>query len=312
MKNGAPFISIVAPVYNEEEGIEKFLEEVMKVIKKIDKPYEIVFVNDGSKDKSLEKLKAMAAKNKNIKVLSFSRNFGHQIAITAGMDAANGDVVVTIDADLQDTPQLILKMLKKWQEGYEVVYAKRKKRKDTFFKKLTASMFYRTLNKLSEVDIPLDTGDYRLMDRKVIEAMKQVREHSRFIRGLTTWVGFKQTPVEFDRGERFAGETHYPLKKMLKLAMDGMLAFSYKPLKLATWLGFLSIVAGLIFAVYVIILKIVEPSHVTQGWPTLVILVLFMGGVQLFVLGAIGEYIGRIYTEEQNRPLYIVSEKINF
>jgi polyisoprenyl-phosphate glycosyltransferase len=242
-------------------------------------------------------------------LLDFSRNFGHQIAITAGMDYARGDAIVIIDADLQDPPELIPQMIEKWREGYEVVYAKRAKRKgETLFKKWTASMFYRTLNALTEVDIPLDTGDFRLMDRKVVDAMRSIREKNRFVRGLVSWVGFRQTAIEFVREERFAGETKYPLKKMLRFSMDGITSFSYKPLKLATYLGFAISFASFAYLVISLGQKLFTTSTVA-GWASLIACVLLLNGVILIILGILGEYVGRIYDETKNRPLYILRNR---
>jgi len=303
-------ISIIAPVFNEKENIKPFYERVRKAFSAY-RGLEIIFVNDGSTDESLEQLKVLAKTDRKVKIISFSRNFGHQAAITAGLDAAEGDAVVTIDTDLQDPPELISKMISAWRGGAEVVYAKRRARKDGFLKRFTASAFYRILDRLSDTSIPVDTGDFRLMDRKVVEAMRSLREHSRFMRGLSSWVGFRQAAIEFDRGQRRSGKTHYPFRKMLKLALDGIFSFSHKPLKVASWLGIIATLGGLTYAGYVIYLKLAHPEKVVQGWTSLTVIVLLAAGVELVILGVIGEYLGRIYTEEQNRPLYIVSEKIN-
>lgn len=307
----APYISLVLPIYNEQGNINELYDRSQKVLQQLGR-YEIIFVNDGSKDESFPKLQKIALQDHHVRVINFSRNFGHQIAITAGIDYASGDAVVIMDSDLQDTPEIIPAMLSKWKDGYDVVYAKRRKRKDSLFKKFTAFLFYRLLKKLASIDIPEDTGDFRLMDRKVIDEMKRLKEHSRFMRGLTSWVGFKQTFVLFDRAERKHGMTGYPLRKMIKFALDGLTSFSYVPLKMATFLGFLSAFVGFVWGVYAIIRKMYYPTETVTGWTTLVVAIFFIGGVQLIVLGVIGEYIGRIYTEAQNRPLYVIRDKINF
>ncbi|MDH4358321.1 MAG: glycosyltransferase family 2 protein [Candidatus Berkelbacteria bacterium] len=304
-------ISIVAPVYNEKGNIRPFCERLRKVLSHL-RNYEMIFVDDGSTDGSLKQLRGLAKSDRRIKVISFSRNFGHQAAITCGLDAAKGDAVVTIDTDLQDPPELILKMIEAWRSGAEVVYAKRRARRDGFLKKFTARAFYRILDRLSDTSIPVDTGDFRLMDKKVVQAMRSLREHSRFMRGLSSWVGFHQTAVEFDRDQRKSGKTHYPFRRMLKLALDGIFSFSHKPLKVASWLGIIATAGGLVYAGYVIYLKLAHPDRVVQGWTSLTVIVLLAAGVELVILGVIGEYLGRIYTEEQDRPLYIVSEKVNF
>lgn len=300
--------SVVVPVYNEALVIRETYKRLKRVMEQTDGSYELLFVNDGSKDDTLHILKELAVRDGTVKYLDFSRNFGHQIAITAGMDYASGEAIVIIDADLQDPPELILKMIEKWKEGYDVVYAKRTKRKgETFFKKATAYAFYRLLRAATEIDIPLDTGDFRLIDRKVRDQLVGMRERSRFVRGLVSWVGFNQTAIEYERDERFAGETKYPLKKMIRFSLDGITSFSYKPLKLASLLGvFLSLVS-VVWMIVVLYLKLFTDSTVT-GWSSLVMAVLFFNGVVLMMLGVIGEYIGRIYDEVKQRPLYILKE----
>ncbi|WP_028403219.1 glycosyltransferase family 2 protein [Ectobacillus panaciterrae] len=300
--------SIVIPVYNEEEVIYETYKRLKRVMDSTGEGYELLFVNDGSRDETVSILKECSGIDQSVKLIDFSRNFGHQIAITAGMDYAAGDAIVIIDADLQDPPELILKMIEKWKEGYDVVYAKRTQRKgETFFKKQTAALFYRLLRASTDIDIPLDTGDFRLIDRKVCEEMKRIPEKNRFVRGLVSWVGFRQTAVEYTRDERLAGETKYPLKKMLKLSMDGMTSFSYKPLKLATYTGGLLSLAGFIYMLVVLYLKLFTDSTVT-GWASIIIIQLLFSGIVLLLLGVIGEYIGRIYDETKDRPLYIVRE----
>ncbi len=296
------------PVYNEALVIRETYKRLKRVMEQTDGSYELLFVNDGSKDETLDILRELAVRDDTVKYLDFSRNFGHQIAITAGMDYAVGKAIIIIDADLQDPPELILDMIEKWKEGYDVVYAKRIKRKgETFFKKATAYAFYRLLRAATEIDIPLDTGDFRLIDRKVRDQLVGMRERSRFVRGLVSWVGFKQTAIEYERDERFAGETKYPLKKMIQFSLDGITSFSYKPLKLASLLGFLLSVVSVGWMAVVLYLKLFTDATVT-GWSSLVMTVLFFNGVVLMMLGVIGEYIGRIYDEVKQRPLYILKE----
>ncbi|MFC4184378.1 glycosyltransferase family 2 protein [Saccharococcus thermophilus] len=300
--------SVVIPVYNEALVIRETYRRLKRVMEQTDGPYELLFVNDGSEDETIEILKELAVKDETVKYVDFSRNFGHQIAITAGMDYASGKAIVIIDADLQDPPELILDMIDKWKEGYDVVYAKRVKRKgETMFKKVTAYLFYRVLRAATEIDIPVDTGDFRLIDRKVRDQLVYMRERSRFVRGLVSWVGFKQTAVEYEREKRFAGETKYPLKKMIRFSLDGITSFSYKPLKLASLLGFFlsaSSVLGIIITLY---LKLFTHSTVA-GWASLFMVTLLCNGIMFMMLGVMGEYIGRIYDEVKQRPLYIVKE----
>lgn len=304
-------ISLVVPIFNEEENIRELYERSKKTLEGLGS-HEIIFVNDGSRDKTLEKILEIAAKDKSVKIIDFSRNFGHQTAITAGMDNSQGEAVVIMDGDLQDTPETIPELVKKWKEGYEVVYAKRRTRKDGLFKRATAYAFYRIIKKIANIDITEDTGDFCLLDKKVIVVLNGLKEHSRFMRGLTSWVGFKKGVILFDRAERKRGSTNYPLKKMVKFAYDGITSFSYFPLKMATYLGVFSAFAGFVWGIYAIYQKIYHPETTVQGWTTVVVAVFFLGGIQLIVLGMIGEYIGRIYTEAQNRPPYIIRQKINF
>jgi len=301
--------TIIIPVYNEEAVVHETYRRLTQVMESTGEPYELLFVNDGSRDRTAEIIDGLAESDHCVKLLDFSRNFGHQIAITAGMDYARGDAIVIIDADLQDPPELIPLMIDKWKEGYEVVYAKRSKRKgETLFKKWTASLFYRTLRALTEVNIPLDTGDFRLIDRKVCDAMRGIREKNRFVRGLVSWVGFRSTAIEYVREERFAGETKYPLKKMLRFSMDGITSFSHKPLKLATYLGFVISSASFIYLVVSLIQRLFTAGAVA-GWVPLIACLLLLDGVILIVLGILGEYVGRIYDETKNRPLYILRNK---
>lgn len=311
MKNKIIY-SIVVPVYNEEEVIHECYNQLKEVMDSTKENYEIIFINDGSKDKTVEILKGYCKKDESIKLIDFSRNFGHQVAISAGMDSAGGDAVVVIDADLQDPPRVILEMIAKWKEGYDVVYGKRMKRKgETIFKKLTASAFYRFLKKMTDVDIPVDVGDFRLIDRTVCDAMKKISERNRFVRGIISWLGFKQGDVLFEREERFAGVTKYPLKKMIRFALNGVFSFSYKPLKIATFLGVFASAAGFFYLIYALYLKLFTDATVT-GWTSMVSFILIFNGMILFILGIIGEYIGRIYDESKNRPLYVIRERVNF
>ncbi|NIK76930.1 dolichol-phosphate mannosyltransferase [Paenibacillus castaneae] len=308
MKHSTLKYSVIVPMYNEEAVIEHTYERLKQVMDLTEEPYELIFVNDGSKDKTVALISIICDIDPNVRLINFSRNFGHQIAISAGMDYAQGDAVVVIDADLQDPPEVILDMIAKWKEGYEVVYGKRLERKgETLFKKLTAKLFYRILRSMTNVDIPVDTGDFRLIDRKVCDVLRGLKEKNRFVRGLVSWVGFRQTMVEYVREERFAGETKYPLKKMIAFAIDGITSFSYKPLKIATYAGFTLSISSFIYLLVVIFQKLFTGSTVA-GWASIVAVNLLFNGIILMLLGLIGEYIGRIYDESKNRPLYIVRE----
>ncbi|KZL92015.1 glycosyltransferase family 2 protein [Clostridium magnum] len=305
-------ISIVVPMYFEEEVAKECYTRLSNVVIKNNLNYELIFVNDGSTDKTLQILEEFAKKDSHVKVISFSRNFGHQIAVTAGIDKSKGDAVIIIDADLQDPPELIPQMIRLWEEGNDVVYGKRKKRDgESLFKLTTAKLFYRVLNKMSSVEIPMDTGDFRLIDRKVVEALKKMPEHNRFLRGMSSWIGFKQIPLEYERKERFAGETKYPLKKMIKFAEDGIFSFSSKPLKLVEHLGFDSILVSLVVFIYLLIKISLGSSVSSIGWITTLTVACFIGGIQLISVGIVGEYITRIYDESKCRPLYIVDKEIN-
>lgn len=295
-----PIYTIIAPVYNEKDCLHVLYERVSEVMDRTEKPWELILVDDGSSDGSSEIMRGLAEKDPRIRCVWFARNFGHQIAVTAGMDQALGDAVVVIDADLQDPPEVILQLIEKWKEGYEVVYAVRKERDgESWFKKATASLFYRLIDKIADVRIPLDTGDFRLYDRKVINVMKQMPEKNRFLRGMSSWVGFRQIGVEYHREERYAGTTHYPLKKMLKLALTAITGFSTIPLQLAAWTG--AVITGLSVIAFII-------NLIVKGGCGTMISVFFMGGIILIFLGIIGEYLGRIYDEARNRPLYITRE----
>lgn len=306
-------ISVIIPMYCEEEVAKECYNRLIKVLTNIQNyEYELILVNDGSKDKTLEILEGIAKEDKNVKVISFSRNFGHQCAVTAGIKYVTGDAIVIIDADLQDPPELIPKMLELWEQGYEVIYGKRKVRKgESKFKLLTAKMFYNTLNALSDVDIPKDTGDFRLVDRKVVDVINELPEHNKFLRGLFSWVGFKQKAYEYERQERLAGKTKYPLKKMLKLASDGIISFSTKPLKIVGGLGALSIIISFVILIYSILSYFLKWNNLTPGWTSLMVTITFLGGTILISLGMIAEYIARIYEESKGRPQYIIDKTIN-
>ncbi len=300
--------SIVAPIYNEIDNLAELYQRVKEVMDSTREAWELILVDDGSTDGSTEKIRELAQADSRVRPVIFARNFGHQIAITAGWDYARGEAIVIIDADLQDPPEVVLELIRKWKEGYEVVYAVRAEREgESWFKKFTASMFYRIIYRITDVKIPVDTGDFRLMDRKVVDVLKQMPERHRFPRGMSAWVGFEQIGVEYKRAPRHAGVTKYPFRKMLKLALNAITSFSYFPLQVATFFGFFS--AGIaILAIPVVIYLRMEGSPQFTGQATTLIAVLFLGGVQLISLGILGEYIGRLYDEAKGRPLYIVRE----
>ncbi len=304
-------LSIIIPVYNEEKCISALWERLRLLEQRMEEySIEFIMVNDGSSDRSLSMLKEIAGRHRNVKVISFSRNFGHQIAISAGIEHAQGEAVAVMDADLQDPPELIFEMLAKYREGHDVVYAVRRERRgETFVKTKSAEWFYRTLNRLSSNPIPRNTGDFRLMSRRAVDSLNLMKEKDRFVRGMISWIGFKQTGIEFDRDPRFAGETKYPLSKMLNFAFDGILSFSYVPLRLATWLGF----ATSFFAVFYIFVVLIKKfmGYTLPGYASIMVSILFLGGVQLITIGILGEYIGRIYNETKARPLYIIDETLN-
>lgn len=308
-------ISVVIPMYYEEEVVDICYKRVVNNLKKLSDKYnyEIIFINDGSKDSTLKILKKIASNDDNVKIISFSRNFGHQAAVTAGIRNVTGDAVIIMDADLQDPPELFDGMIEKWEEGYEVVYGKRKTREgESIFKLLTARMFYNTLNKLSEIEIPKDTGDFRLVDRKVIDVIATLPEHNKFLRGLFSWVGFNQYAYEYNRVNRVAGKTKYPFKKMFKLATDGILSFSAKPLKIVGAIGFFSVIVSIIILIYSIVSYMFKLNSLTPGWTSIMCTMTFIGGIILISLWMIGEYIARIYEESLGRPEYIIDELINF
>ena len=307
-------VTLVIPMYYEEKVADECYKRVKENLVKLENyNHEIIFVNDGSKDKTPEILERIANEDKNVKVISFSRNFGHQAAVTAGLQYVTGDAIVIMDADLQDPPELIPDMLKLWEDGNEVIYGKRKSRDgESVFKLFTAKMFYKTLNALSDVEIPRDTGDFRLVDRKVVDTVNALPEHNKFLRGLFSWVGYKQAPFEYERKERFAGETKYPLKKMLKLAGDGIIGFSKKPLKLIYKMAFFSLFLFVAVIIASIVIHVNNWQNVIfPGWTTIMLAITFLSALILFALGFIGEYIMRIYDETRQRPQYIVKETIN-
>lgn len=305
-------ISVVVPVYNEEAVIHESYARLKLVLEGLDDAYELIFVNDGSRDETAAIIHRICESDRSVRLIDFARNFGHQTAITAGMDYATGDAVIVIDADLQDPPEVIPEMIATWRKGYDVVYGQRAQRKgETLFKRFTSAAFYRVLQKLTDVDIPVDTGDFRLIDRKVCDALKRVKERNRYVRGIISWLGFRQIGVEFVREKRFAGETKYPLKKMLRFAFDAITSFSYKPLKLATYAGVTVSLGGFAYLLVVLYLKLFTDSTVT-GWASMMAVNLFFNGVVLMMLGIMGEYIGRIYDEAKGRPLYVVREELNF
>ena len=307
-----PRYSVLVPVFNEEAVIPECHRRLREVMDAHGEPYELVFIDDGSRDASGEQLRALAAADPRVRVISFARNFGHQVAISAGMDRAAGQAVVVIDADLQDPPAVIPQMIARWKEGWEVVYGRRVQRQgETGFKKVTAFLFYRLLRRLTDVEIPTDVGDFRLIDRKVCDVMASLRERNRFVRGLIAWIGFRQTAVEYVREARFAGETKYPLSKMLRFAIDAVIGFSYRPLRLAIHLGLLSALAGFGYLVYVLYLALFTDRTVA-GWASLIVLNLLFNGIVLAILGILGEYVGRIHEEAKGRPYYVVRETLGF
>jgi len=309
----APLLSIVVPCFNEQEVIPETWRRLRGLRDAIhDCAIEFVFVDDGSRDGTLEALRAIARGDPSVRILAFARNFGHQLAVTAGIDAAAGDALVIIDADLQDPPELIPEMLCKWREGYDVVYGTRLERPgESWFKLATARAYYRVLDRLSEVSIPLDTGDFRLISRRVADTLRAMPERDRFLRGMVSWIGFRQCALPYRRAERFAGVSKYPLGKMLRFATDGILSFSSAPLRLSVNLGLIAAALALIGILYALVLRIFTNIWV-EGWTALMIAVLFLGGVQLISVGILGAYVGRIYNEIKNRPLYVVQERIGF
>ena len=307
-------LSVIVPLFNEELVLTELHRRLTNVLRSSGESYEIILVNDGSRDGTLEMAEAICASDGAVKLVSFSRNFGHQIAITAGMEKSCGACVVVIDADLQDPPEVIPNMIARWRhEGFHVVYGVRAARKgESWAKLITAKLFYRLLRRLTSIEIPLDTGDFRLIDRKVLGEFLKMREQARYVRGMVSWVGFKQGQVVYERDARFAGDTKYPVRKMIKFALDGIFSFSYTPLRVASLFGFLSAGVSFVFMVYGLIVRHFYPTYAVPGWASTFSAILFLGGVQLICLGVLGEYVGRIYEEVKRRPLYIVERQLNF
>ncbi|HUY41486.1 MAG TPA: glycosyltransferase family 2 protein [Candidatus Dormibacteraeota bacterium] len=308
-----PLLSVVVPLYNEEGNVAPLFERIEAIMTRLPQApsYEIVAVNDGSSDATLDRIRDELRRRSGVVLVSLSRNFGHQLAATAGIDTATGDAVILMDGDLQDPPELIEAFVAKWREGYDVVYAIRRSRKgESLFKVFTARLFYRIVRRLTKVDIPVDAGDFRLMSRRVVDALRSFRERHRFLRGMVSWVGYKQIGVPYDRDERHSGMTKYPLAKMLRFAVDGITSFSDAPLRLTSYLGFCSSVVAFVYAIYVIVSKLlnVNPLGYTPGWASTIVAVLFLGGVQLIGIGILGEYLGRVYDEVKGRPIYLISE----
>jgi dolichol-phosphate mannosyltransferase len=311
--NDRPRYSIVAPIYNEEGNIQVLYDRICQVMDSTGESWELVTVNDGSRDRSLELLEELAKKDSRIKVVNFARNFGHQIAVTAGLDYTSGEAAVVIDADLQDPPEMILEMIERWKAGYQVVYAVREQRKgESWFKLMTAKIFYRLIYRITDVDIPLDTGDFRLMDRKVVDALGAMREHNRFIRGMTSWIGFKQTGITYVREARHSGETKYPLRKMVRFAMDAVTGFSYFPLQVMIYVSLILGILAVLAIPIISVLRIVLGTEFLGGQVTTIVLLLLLSSFQLFFLFIMGQYVARIYDETRNRPLYIVASEVGF
>lgn len=306
-------ISVVIPMYNEEEVVKTSYLRIQKVLAELKQyDYEMIFVDDGSKDKTLNLLEEIAKENEKVKILSFSRNFGHQVAVTAGIRYITGDAVIIMDADLQDPPELLSEMVALWEEGNEVIYGQRRSRKgESAFKLLTAKMFYSTLNALSDVEIPKDTGDFRLVDKKVIDVINTMPEHNKFLRGLFSWVGFQQKAYFYEREERKAGKTKYPFRKMWKLASDGIISFSTKPLKIVGGLGCITIVLSIAILIYSLVSYAFHLNHLTPGWTSIMVAITLFSGVQLLSIWIMSEYMARIYDETRHRPEYIIDKKIN-
>ena len=303
--------SVVIPIYNEQEIIPELYNRLTKVLSQYQEPYEIIFIDDGGSDKSVEILKDFQKNDGHIKIISFSRNFGHQIAVCAGIDHASGDAVIIMDGDLQDPPEVLPLFIEKWKEGFEVVYGIRKKRKEFILKRMAYSIFYRLLKKISNVNIPLDSGDFSIIDKKIVATMKQMEERNRFVRGIRSWIGFRQTGLEYERDKRYAGEVKYTLRKLIRLAFDGLLSFSYVPLQAASLMGFIISFVSFFGILVVIFLRLFTDLSI-PGFASTAVLILFLGGIQLITIGIIGEYVGRIYDEVKQRPLYIKKESIGF
>ncbi len=306
-----PRVSVVIPIFNEEETLETLYRRLHDVLEGIGEPYEVIFINDGSRDGSERLLREFHRRTPAFKVVNFSRNFGHQVAVTCGLDHASGDAIIAMDGDLQDPPEVLPGLLARWREGYEVVYAVRQARKENVFKRAAYKAFYWILHRVSYLDIPLDSGDFSLIDRRVVEVLRAMPERNRFVRGLRTWAGFRQIGYEYAREARFAGESKYSLGKLLKLAFDGLVSYSYVPLRLVSNVGMLVSVSALIYMGYLLMARLFGNVEI-RGWTSTVVIQLFLGGVQLLSLGVIGEYIGRIFEEVKQRPHYVVRDRVGF
>jgi glycosyltransferase involved in cell wall biosynthesis len=305
-------LSIVVPCYNEDAVLRELHRRLLAVLEQIDCIFEIIYTDDGSHDGTVRLLRELQENDARVRLVSLSRNFGHQIAVTAGLKHARGEAVVIIDADLQDPPEVIPEMIERWRDGYQVVYGLRAGRAgETKFKRWSAKLFYRLLNKLSEIEIPLDVGDFRLLDRRVVDVLLAMPERDRFLRGMISWIGFKQGAVIYDRARRGAGQSKYPLIKMLRFAMDSVISFSFAPLRLASWIGFAAIGASFAGIVYALVIRLYTTEWV-RGWTSIFTAILFLGGIQLITLGIVGEYVGRIYAEVKMRPLFVVRERLGF
>jgi len=306
--NTTHLISVVVPVFNEAEVLRTFYDRTSTALAAIEGfDHEIIFIDDGSRDDSFRQMAEIAEQDPHVQVIRFSRNFGHQIAITAGLDHARGDCVAIIDSDLQDPPEVIQGMVEKWREGYDVVYGVRRTREgERALKLFTAHLFYRILGAITRVEIPADVGDFRLMSRRAVDELNRLREKDRFVRGLVAWIGFRQTGLPYDRDKRYAGETKYPMRRMIKFALDGIASFSTVPLKLAGWLGYATSILAFLYLVSVFVQKLM--GFTVQGWATIMVAMLFLGGIQLVCLGIVGEYIGRIFNEIKPRPMYVIDE----
>lgn len=310
-KQRKPLISVVIPIYNEEETIPELYRRLGPIFAKLNYKYEFIFVDDGSKDGSLPHLLSLHQQNKHVKILSLSRNFGHQVAISAGIDYASGDAIILMDGDLQDPPEVLPDFIKKWQGGYEVVYAIRKKRKESILKRSAYAVFYRLLKKISYLNIPLDSGDFCIMDKRVADIIRSLPERNRFVRGLRTWAGFRQTGLEYERERRYAGKPKYTFRKLLKLAYDGIFSFSIVPLRIAIYTGIVAAFISFAGGVLIVYEKIFSDIPIA-GWASTMVTLVFLGGIILLTLGVIGEYIGRIHEEVKNRPIYVLRQKIGF
>ncbi len=306
-----PLLSVVVPIFNETATLPAFYQRATAALQGCGDAYEIIFVDDGSSDGSADELRRLAAIDPHVRVVSFSRNFGHQTAVTAGMNYSSGQAVVVIDGDLQDPPELIPKMLARWREGYQVVYAIRRTRRESWAKRAAYRLFYRLLRSLAYVNMPLDAGDFAIMDRCVVDLLNEMPERNRFVRGIRAWVGFRQTGLEYDRDPRFAGESKYPLGKLMRLAYDGVISYSFVPLRMVTQLGFVISVVAFVLMIYFLGLRIFS-GRLMVGWTSTIVIILFLGGVQLVSLGILGEYVGRIFDEVKRRPLYVVRETHGF